>query len=68
MTITKHGNTSTFVLDERIVNRIIDFIAFELKNNAVEGMEEEEEEEEGNGETVHGHTILKHNEDYSAFT
>ena len=42
VTITKFGNTSTFVLDERIVNKILDFITFELKNNAVEGMESNE--------------------------
>ena len=45
VTVTKFGNISTFVLDERIVNKIIDFIAFELKNNAVDGMTNEE----GNG-------------------
>ena len=42
VTVTKFGNISTFVLDERIVNKIIDFIAFELKNNAVDGMTDEE--------------------------
>ena len=42
VTITKFGNISTFVLDERIVNKILDFITFELKNNAVEGMDENE--------------------------
>ena len=43
--ITKYGNVSTFVLDERIVNRILDFIVFELKNNAIEGMEEKKDED-----------------------
>ena len=38
--ITKHGNTSTFVLDERIVNKILDYITFELKNNNIDGMED----------------------------
>lgn len=36
--VTKHGNTATFVLDERIVNKILDYITFELKNNAIDGM------------------------------
>ena len=44
VTVTKYGNTSTFVLDERIVNKILDYINFELKNDAIEGMEEKKEE------------------------
>lgn len=40
--ITKFGNTAIFTLDERIVNKILDFITFEIKNNAVEGMDENE--------------------------
>lgn len=40
VTVTKYGNTSTFVLDERIVNKILDYITFELKNDAIEGMTE----------------------------
>ena len=43
VSITKYGNTSIFVLDERIVNKILDFINFELKHNAIEGMEEKKE-------------------------
>lgn len=43
VTVTKYGNTSTFVLDERIVNRILDYIVFELKHNDVEDMKENEE-------------------------
>ena len=44
VTVTKFGNTSTFILDERIVNRILDYIAFEIKNNAVDGMQNGENE------------------------
>ena len=40
VTIKKFNNISTYELDERIVNRIIDYIAFELKNDAIEGMEQ----------------------------
>ena len=36
--ITKYGNTSTFVLDEHVVNKILDYIVFEIKNNDIEGM------------------------------
>lgn len=39
VTVTKFGNTSTFILDERIVNKILDYITFEIKNNAVDGMD-----------------------------
>lgn len=37
--ITKYGNKSTFILDESIVNKIFDYIVYELKNNNIESME-----------------------------
>ena len=40
VTVTKFGNTSTFVLDEHIVNKILDYIVFEIKNNNIEDMQE----------------------------
>lgn len=42
--ITKYGNKSVFVLDERIVNKILDYITFELKHDAIDGMENRKEE------------------------
>ena len=45
VTVTKYGNTSTFILDEIIVNKILDYITFELKNDAIKGMEDYEKEE-----------------------
>lgn len=38
VTVTKLGNTSTFILDEHIVNNILDYILVKIKDNGIEGM------------------------------
>ena len=38
--VTKNGNKSTFCLDERLVDKILDFITFNIKTNNIDGMKE----------------------------